>query len=168
MYKVVVDDIEWLRKLQNDLWPSKPKPERSLFNRRSDGDDITIKLEAKRTLTKEEFERVLGSIEKHKLIAEMFSTSMFGGYGMKLYDHELYPGTGAQFLVSLIEDHLPVATRYDHISGNLPEEPKRRGQGCGREDAWKVFSKFTHAEQNVEWLTKYRLQPSQYQSYYDY
>lgn len=158
------DDIAWLKKLQEDLWP--PKPARKKRFDPYAGPEI--KLEAKRTLMREELERVLACIEKHKLIAEMFSSNMFGGYGMSLYDHELYPGTGAQFLVAIIEDHMPVATRYDHISGNLPPEPTRRGQGCGREDAWKVFSKYTHSPENVEWLAKYKLQPSRYQSYYDY
>ena len=160
------DDIAWLKKLQDDLWPPEPPPPRPTRSNPYAG--MKIKLEARRTLSKEELDRALACIPKHKLIAEMFSTNMFGGYGMRLYEHEPYPDTGAQFLIALIEDHLPVATRYDHISGNLPKKPERRGQGCGREDAWELFSKFTHSEQNREWVKKYGLDEPKYQSYYDY
>ena len=161
----VDDDIAWLKKLQEDLWPPEPPPPPRARGNPYAG--MKIELDAKRTLTKKEFERVLGCIKKHKLVANMFSTSMFGGYGMKLYEHEPYPGTGAQFLVTIIEGHLPVPTRYDRIAGNVKEKPKKH-PGCGREDAWKVFSKYTHTKQNRAWLKQYGLPEPHDQSYYDY
>jgi len=99
-----VDDLEWLRKLDRELWP------------KSKGQNPV-----KQDLTREEFERVLACIAKYKLVAEMYSTNMFGGYGMRLYEHEPYP---------------------DHIAGNVKEMSPRL-PGCGRDDAWEIFSKFT-------------------------
>jgi hypothetical protein len=164
-----MDDIAWLKQLQEDLWPPEPLQSWPLdFGERKV--KIKIKLEATRTLTQEEFQRIFACIEKYKLIAEMFSSNMFGGYGMRLYEHEPYPCTGAQFLITLVEDHLPVPTRYDRIADNVEKkpEPLRRGQGCGREDAWAVFSPITHSAHNREWLKRYGLPEPHYQSYYDY
>lgn len=144
-----MDDLEWLRQLDRELWPES----------RGSG--------ANRTLSKEELERVFACIEKYKLVAEMYSIRMFGGYGMQLYEQEPYPGTGAQFITAITEDHLPVPTRYDHIAGNVKEKPLRR-PGCGRDDAWEIFSKYTHSDVNRAWLKKYRLETPRERSYYDY
>lgn len=149
------EDFKWLRALQEDLWPPRPPSK------------LTIKLEAKRPLTKAELARVEACIEEHDLVAEMICTSMFGGYGMRLYSHELFPGTGADFLLTLVEDHLPVPTRYDHIMGTVKESPKKV-PGEGRTDAWKVFSKYTHDEGNRRMLRKYGLQDSRDRWAYDY
>jgi len=144
-----MDDIAWLRILHEELWVKKPSPR------------------AAPTLTKEEFERVLNCIEKYKLVAEMVSTHMFGGYGMQLYEHELYPGTGPQLLVLISEDNLPVPTRYDRILGTAQEPPKRK-PGSGRDDAWEIFSRYTHSEQNRKWLKEYKLHRSEERVHYDY
>lgn len=146
-------DIEWLVGLHEELY-------------RDEGQN-RIQVVSSRRLTNQEFARVLAAIEKHKLVAEMVCTSMFGAYGMRLYEHELYPGTGARELVLINEEQLPVPTRYEHMEGTAKPIPERRS-GCGRDDAWEVFSKYTHAEQNRVWLKQYKLQESKYRSYYDY
>lgn len=38
----------------------------------------------------------------------------------------------------------------------------------GRDDAWELFSKYTHSEKNREWLKQYGLRPSRERSSYDY
>lgn len=154
-----MDDLAWLKSLQSELWPPPPPgPYRPPYDRRSRSVD-PFKLEACRTLLPEELDRIFAAIPQHKLIAEMFMSGMFGGYGMRLYEHEPYPHTGAQFLVSIIEDHLP-----GPFGGEKPKKPP----GAGRPDAWEVFSRFTHTAQNQEWLKRYKLQPSRESTYYDY
>ena len=144
--------IEWLRDLHKDLWPER-RPR--------------IELDAKRTLTQQEWAQVVLAIEEHRLIVEMFSSSMFGGYGVHLYIHPTYPGLPPEGVLTLVEDHLPLPTCYDHILGTAQTIPKRH-PGCGRDDAWEVFTKFAHRDKNVAWLKQYGLRSNQSRSYYDY
>lgn len=145
------EDIQWLRELDDDLWPPGHK---------SDG----ITLKGYRLITQEELKRVIRCIEEYRLVTEMHCTSMFGGYGIKVYDNPAAPGVPLVPVLFLIEDHLPIDTRWSLVD----EEPSVKRQGCGRDDAWELFSRYTHTDQNKEWTKTFRLKPSRERSHYDY
>jgi hypothetical protein len=96
----------------------------------------------------------------------MFCTSMFGGYGMDVYEHEPAPTVGPVPLLRLVEGHMPVPTP-EEVAAN-PGRYQRPGGGVGRQDAWEFFSKFTHSERNAGWLASYKMRPPQPRSSYDY
>ncbi len=150
-------DVErdWLKALQGSLWPENRKK------------NSPVKLEAHRLLTYEEKDRLFHDIETYSLVVEMFSSNMFGGYGIYVYAHELYPHTGPDFLVAITEDNLPPSSRLERVTGDAAPLPKKV-PGCGRDDAWDLFSKYTHTEQMKEWVKLYKLKPPREQSYYDY
>lgn len=145
-----MSDLTWLKELHAELWPPQP-PRYDNRGRRVP----VIKLEAKRQLSADEWQRVCRALVEHKLIAEMIVTNMFGGVGVVLYEHPVYPGLPAEGLITLTEEHLP------------GREPEPTGGCCSRE-AWQVFSEFTHTEQNLEWLKRYGLRLPQNPGYYDY
>ena len=70
-------------------------------------------------------------------------------------------------LLAITEDHLPGPTRYEVLMGTAKPRPERK-PGCGRDDAWELFSRFTHSKQNRTWLKMYKLRPPQERSHYDY
>ncbi|HVI42708.1 MAG TPA: hypothetical protein VM577_18925 [Anaerovoracaceae bacterium] len=111
-----------------------------------------------RQLSVAEVTMVLQAVEQNNLLTNMYSSHMFGGYGIEIFEQEPYPGTGPQLLLRFNEDHLP----KDLCDG------KRRCQGCGKEDAWELFSKYTHADKNKKWLAMYKMPAPREQSYYDY
>lgn len=147
------DDIQWLKDLHRDLWPEDKK--------KHNGPGMV----AYRVLTTGEVQEVVRIIRERQLLTYMISTSMFGGYGMEVFAHPAYPGMPPEHLLIIIEDHLPRHTRYDELMGrSLPEKKA----GCGREDAWVLFSQFTHSDQNRVWLRHYNMRPPQDRSFYDY
>jgi len=146
---------DWLKSLQESLWPKDRK------------NGSPVKLEAHRQLTHEEKKRVFGLIETHGLVVEMFSSNMFGGYGIAVYDHEPYPHTGPQHLLTLTEDNLPWRSRLSRIDGETKPGPDKF-PGCGRDDAWELFSKYTHSEQMRAWIKQYKLHAPRERSHYDY
>lgn len=143
-------DIAWLKALHAELWP--PQPPR--YDNRGRRVPI-IKLEAKRQLSADEWQRVCRAIVEHQLIAEMIGTNMFGGVGVVLYEHPVYPGLPVERVLTLTQDHLPDG------------DPEPSGGRCSRE-AWQVFSEFTHTDRNREWLTRYGLPLPQNPGHYDY
>jgi len=145
---------EWLLSLQESLWPPESRKK----------DEMRIKLKATRTLAYLEFEKLKGIIEEYGLLTSMFSTSMFGGYGMAVYEHAQYPETPPQPLLQVIEDHLPVPHRLVQVEEGSPNKQP----GEGRTDAWEAFSKYTHAEHNAAWLKMYKMDPPRPRSHYDY
>jgi len=147
---------DWLKALQESLWPKNRK------------NDSPVKLEAHRLLTYEERDRLFKDIETFGLVVEMFSSNMFGGYGIAIYAHELYPHTGPDHLVTITEDNLPPPSRLERASGDAPPEPPKKVPGCGRDDAWELFSKYTHTDQMKVWVKQYKLEAPRSQSYYDY
>jgi hypothetical protein len=145
-----------LRQLHEDLWPSgykSPSP---------------VDRVATRELTKAELEGVLQTIKAQGLLTNMISAGMFGAYGMEVYEHPTYPGLPPTKVLLLVEGHLPGPTRYDRLVDRLAGVPPERRPGCGRDDAWEIFSRFTHSEQNRAWLKMYGMQPPQERYYYDY
>lgn len=136
-------DLEWMRELHARL--SDPDLEK---------------------LSKPEFERFLKAIHEYGLLTQMYSAKMFGGYGMRIFEHPIFPGLPPTKLLSITEDHIPAPTQYDHLIGEA--RPKHRERGCGRDDAWEIFSKFTHSEQNRQWLRRYGMTDSMSREQYDY
>lgn len=159
MVQLISDsDRDWLKALQKDLWPEeKPLP-------------LLISLEAIRILTEEEYERLTRILDEKNLVVGMICTSMFGGYGVKLYEHEVYPHTGAQHLLSLTEDHLPPErTRFERdFSSEKATVSDRPGGGRGSNRAWLYFSRYTHTPEMMSYCKRYGLQIPFPRSYYDY
>lgn len=143
-----MSDILWLQKLNRDLWPSGYS--RTAF----------------RELYPSEVERVCQCIEQQSLIAEMFMLGMFGGFGMRLYSQGPERTTFLQ--LTLTEDTLPSRlSLLDHLVDTPPPQVKKV-PGCGREDAWELFSKYTHSERNKQWLRVYGLPESRDRVHYEY
>jgi hypothetical protein len=148
------EERAWLRALQTALWPkSRPKDR--------------FEIDASRPLTFLEFERVRKLIETRGLVTSMFSSSMFGGYGMDVYEHEPFPGTGPLHLLRLVEGNHPDPHPLE-VSETGYDRHIRKPGGVGRDDAWESFSKFTHSERNREWLQGYMMDLPKERSYYDY
>jgi hypothetical protein len=145
------EDIKWLLDLHADLWLP-------CFQR-------GINLSASRVLTQVELDEAVRIIEARDLLTSMTS-GMFGAYGMKIYTHPSFPGTPPAQVLLLVQGHIPGRSRYDVLRG--AETPPKPAPGCGRDDAWKLFSKFTHSEQNRGWLKMYGMSAPRNQSYYDY
>lgn len=84
----------------------------------------------------------------------MHTSNMFGGYGLLVYGPPIFPDAPLEVIFSVIEDNLPT------VCERIP--------GCGRDDAWEMFSRFTHSEQNRAWLKQFRLPEPKDRVYYDY
>lgn len=163
-------DRDWLKQLDKDLWPPDHK-------------NGVVSLEASRDLTHDEYERLTRILDEGNVVLEMICTNMFGGYGIRIYDHEPYPGTGAQYLACITEDHLPATkTRFEReVTGKgkkikapspsgrhkkLDEEGHVAGSGSNR--AWNYFSKYTHTNQMRDFCKQYKLDAPQSRGHYDY
>lgn len=169
------DDRQWLKDLQDDLWPpQKEEPddgsiEAALRRALPKKKRPVIVLEATRRLTHEELQRVCTLIENEKLLTSMFSKGMFGGHGMYVFEHEQFPGTGPEHLLTLTEDHLPDPSLYQRLDTlDAPPKKKEKHPGCGTDESWELFSKYTHSDENREWLKKYKMDPPRERGYYDY
>lgn len=136
------EDSQWLRDLNLALWDSK-----ALHG-------------VAREATQPEIDRIFRCVETYQLVAEMFCASMFGGCGLNLYD-------GQVKLLSISEFHLPYRrTLLEHLM-DVPPVPDRVPGGC-RDDAWNLFSKYSHSSQNQAWLKALKLNPSQDRYRYNY
>lgn len=152
------DDRDWLKALDDKIWPETP----------GGGDFITLK--AARPLKEDELTRLTRLLNEGNLVVEMFSTSMFGGYGVRLYEHEPYPHAGPVHLVSVIEGHIPPPSRYDREvpSKKSSKVDKDKIPGSGSTRAWKYFSKYTHTPKMTAYCAQYRLKKPQERNHYDY
>ncbi len=159
MSDLTEEERQWLQALNEELWPPLTVDERRAGKGR-------IKLEASRTLQWTEFQQVLKLVDERRLLTSMFSSGMFGGYGMSVWEHELFPGSGPTPILRLVEDNLPDPHRLQVREGY--DKHVRKEPGVGRDDAWESFSKFTHSETNKEWLKSYRMDPPRERSHYDY
>lgn len=140
--------IEWLKQLQEKLWP----PEQKAKGRAG---KVQLKLEAKRQLSDKEWELVQRAITTHKLVVEMIDTNMFGGVGIRLYEHPPAPGVDeAGHLVTLTEEH---------VLG--PTGPS--GGNCS-EEAYELFFALASTEDNRRWCKQYRLEPPRELVHYCY
>lgn len=159
VYTLTEEERRWLTDLNEALWPPLTLEEQRSGRSR-------IKLEANRTLQWTEFQQILKLVEDRRLLTQMFSSSMFGGYGISVFEHEPAPGVGPIHLLRLIEDHHPVPHRLEIREGY--DKHLRKYPGVGRDDAWESFSKFTHSETNKEWLKSYKMDLPRERSHYDY
>src|ERR1051325_1267198 len=159
VYTLTEDERQWLKDLNEDLWP----PQEQAAGQKN---KFLIELDAKRILRWTEFQKVLDLIETRRLLTHMFCTSMFGGYGMDVYEHEPFPGAGPVHILRLVEGHHPDPHRWQ--IAECYDKHVRKGGGVGRDDAWESFSKFTHSEMNAEWLKYYKMSPPENRSSYDY
>ncbi len=133
VYTLGSEERAWLQALHKRLWPAQG---------------------TQPVLSPMELTSVLSVVQDRSLLTNMFCSGMFGGYGMHILEHELFPGVGPVHLLSLDEKHLP---------GPCVKRP-----GEGRDDAWEVFSRFTHSERNVQWLKGYRMDLPRPRTSYDY
>lgn len=155
-YALTDEERTWIKALDADLWP----PEHA--NKPS----FRIKIEALRVLTWREFERIEKILTERVLLLDLISTSMFGGYGVDVYENEPAPGAGPIFLLRLVEGHMPPPHRLQVGEEGYNKHQKRPGEG--RDDAWEFFSKFTHTEDNIRRLKSYKMNPPRDRSHYDY
>ena len=139
------EDLRWLKELNEKLWKKAEKPI---------GFKSPVATQAQRHIDMDDLGRVFRIIEEHKLVTELRSSNMFGGYGMLVYGPPTFPGVPLEVIFSVIEDNLPT--------------PCKRVPGSGRDDAWEMFSKYTHSEQNRAWLKMYKMDPPRERTYYDY
>ena len=152
------DDIEWLRELNEDLWL------------REDDGTFRPKHKVSRELAKAEWERVKQAIVEHKLVTEMVRTNMFGGVGVRVYQHPIMPGDDHEHVLTLTQEQLPGPTRQDYLMDRDTEEPDYRKptKGSCSRAAYDIFAEFTHTEDNRRWLKDYGLKQPQDPGDYDY
>lgn len=100
------EDRAWLKALNAELWPPTDK---------------RIKLADEwGKITREDLERALALIEPSPLVTTLYCSGMFGGVGITLFEHELYPGTRPVELLSISEQMVPrldVRSVYEHLRG---------------------------------------------------
>lgn len=144
----VSDNLTWLRSLQTEIWSEE-----------IEGDGSRVLL---RHLTYPEVSRIKEVVEQEGLLTSMTEDSLLGGYGMRIYDHPVSPGVPPVRLFYFSERILPEYTRWDCL---LDRDPPAH---LGRDDAWEMFSKYTHSDQNRKWLKMYGMKPPEPRGYYDY
>jgi hypothetical protein len=149
------EDRVWLQNLNESLWPANHKAK-----------DSPVSVKAYRLLTHEELDQLTAILDKEVTVNEMVCTNMFGGYGMIVHAHELYPGTGAEELLYLTEGNLPPPSRFERDVEAFREKDRVSGSGSTR--AWNYFSKYTHSKKNRAWLKGYKLPAPQSRGHYDY
>jgi hypothetical protein len=157
MSDIADEEIQWLKSLQGSLWPPKER-----------WYDSPVSMKTFRELTFEEWGRVRELIEGRGLLTMMKSVNMFGGYGMEVYLHPVPAGAPPVKVLLIHEDNLPSPTRIQRAASDAPLTRPERVPGAGRDDAWKLFSRYTHSAHNRQWLKYYHLEPPQERSHYDY
>lgn len=121
-------DLDWLRALNDEIVDKETHPYAG---------------PAKRRLTEEELDRVMGLVVPHGLPVVMFNLNT--SIGCAIYEHPVkapYPGITAKdlrptILLWLCAAHLPLS------------EAKKMPDRTLWDDGWRVFSKLTHTEANT-------------------
>ncbi len=120
-----------------------------------------VSLEAFRKLSDDERVLLESVLKGSNFFYEMFCTNMFGGYGVRIYEHAKEPFPGAviepQHLLTLIENHL-----FD----KMEEEDRLSGSGSSR--GWDFFSQFTHTPEMKEFCRLYKRPLPRSRDSYDY
>lgn len=151
-----MDDIAYLQALETRIWPESGRSTNGYFW------DVE-------PLPHDELIKVCEVIERNPFVVRLWTYGNVG-IGMSLYRHEVYPGTGAEEVFRLKDEHVPEDARtwHEHLLGVPAQKVESRGQGCIRQDVWDLFSRFSHTVQNREWLAKYNLEMRFEISSYDY
>lgn len=129
--------VKWLAQLHDELWVTKC----------SAGQAWSCE---HRRMTDDEWARVQSIITTERLICEPINAQMGFGFGMRLYEHEQYPGTGPTFLLTLTGGHLPEPsdTRFDA--------------------GWAAYSPYTHNDDNANALEYAGFEPLRPKGHYAY
>jgi len=153
-------DVFWMKDMNKRIW--KPcAPDR--FGHVIYTDDGSISVE--------EQDKIFRLIRECKLMTTM-GCGMFGlsGYSMGVWNHPEFPGLGPEHLMTLTDGHLPAPSKEVMSRFNKGEE---RQAVC--ENAWILFSQFTHSPTNLKLIELYKsesrgskIEPPQARSYYDY
>ncbi len=167
------EDRAWLKELEGELYPPKD-PDNGPWLRRLDevmGRPPRPKPpEPRELVTREELDRIFKIVEEAPLLTCLFAHGVICGVGITLYEHEQFPGTGPEALFHLKDDHIPRLddrTVYQHLRG-VPEKTRKHSPGDVRGDVWELFSKYTHSQQNREWITHYKIRMNFEKVSYDY
>ena len=146
-----MSDLQWLKELEAELWPEEQQKKGRIETPHG---AVQLKLEAKKRLTEEEWDRIRNVVDEEKLIVEMVGTNMFGGVGIVIYEQPCQPGMDHECVLTLTEEHL---------LGDIGAT----GGACSRE-AWGAFSELSDTEQNKAWLKQYGLRQPRPASSFDY
>ena len=150
-----MDDETWLLDLYERIWP-KERPNKHFV-------DVS-------PISQGELIQLSEIIERSDYVVQLWTYGPMFGIGLDLLRHEQYFGTGPECLFRMMDDHVPKYSRtwYERVLGEAAPEVKSRGKGCIRQDVWDLFSRFSHTEQNREWLQKYGLKMHFEPHSYDY
>ena len=146
-------DLEWLRKLHDELWEEVWQSDRFRSG--------YVKNERSYRLTDDQLVRVREIIEQHRLPVTMRNTRFGFGVGMMIFGQErawLYPGveeeSQPEAITMISQSHLP--------------ESECEGDRGKFDDGWRVFEPMTHAEPNVALLGRCGIDPPENKGHYVY
>jgi hypothetical protein len=169
----------WLKALNVELWPPKDEVPQLVRDLERHFRESGLPLhdpspppppEPREKVTREELAEVFGIVERAPLMTVMVAHGMFSGIGVTLYEHELFPGSGPEPILTLADTHLPRLndrTVYEHMMG-VPPKTSPGKPGDVHAEAWEFFTKFTHTPKNREWLTRYKITMSFDRVAYEY
>lgn len=149
------EDRAWLKALNAELWSTNER--------------IKLADEWKK-IPREDLERALALIEPTPLVTTLYCSGMFGGVGITLFEHELYPGTGPERLLNISEQMVPrldVRSVYEHLRG-VPSRFRERKGGSFRQDCWDLFTSYAFTPRNEEWCKMYNIKLSKDSISYEY
>ena len=167
------EDRVWLKELHAELWPPKEDADATMLRRLDVAMGRTPRpkpSEPRELLTLDELKRIFKVVEDAPLLTVLRSHGVICGVGIQFFEHEPYPGTGPEKLLFVVDDHIPRLddrTVYQHMK-KVPPKVRKHAAGDIREDVWELFSKYTHTQQNREWLTQYKIKMRFDKQSYDY
>lgn len=139
-------DLEWLRKLDAELWK-----EEWMSGRFRSG---YVRVELPRRLSDDEWARVRKIVDDHRLPVTVVNTRFGFGVGMVIYEPErewIYPGVEEEskpgVLTMISQSHLPESESTSDCSDRRIKF----------EDGWRCFEPLTHSRPNLEVLRRCHL-----------
>jgi hypothetical protein len=163
------EDRAWIKTLDCELWPPSdtiPPLVRQLEAMLGKVPEVPKPPEPREFLTDKEVARLFKIVEDAPLLTQLFSHGMICGVGISFFEHEQYPGAGPELLLGVKDKHLKLTrTAYDHIQC---KPRKERVAGNVSDEAWGLFTKYTHSEQNRAWLKMYNIEMKFEKTNYDY
>lgn len=142
-------DRDWLTSLQDEIWEYAHPTARNGIGWWSEV----------RALTSEEWSRLKTLFEENDFLFEL--GTMFGfSLQLNVLECETYPGTGPSFLLMLSQKQLP--------KEEGTQEAAKGGASVSWENAWNIFTKYTHSDRNAEKLKFHKREAPKEASYYMY